>query len=291
MKKTSGQIQEIVIPLTTMPPKPKQRFNITEFRNASGTISSIRMTMFKNSAPNARVSEVTPDDIWAFLDSRKSTPETKDTDRRAVSRFFSWCIERPRSWINFNPCHSVKIKKPRNGHPDILSLADCKAILHAAGAYKDGLLAPYVAVGLFGGLRPFEAARLDWAQVNLADREILLTQEQTKTKKPRMVKICATLAAWLRAHKGKPFYPANWRREFEAVKALAGIKEWPSGVLRHTAISHYYRKSGSYDFTAEQFGDSEQIIKNHYQARVSSEDTKAFYQILPGKDGAKRKRK
>jgi len=52
--------------------------------------------------------------------------------------------------------------------------------------------------------------------------------------------------------------------------------------MRHTAISHYFRKTGSYGFTAEQFGNSEAIIKNHYQGRVSSEESKAFYQIMPG---------
>jgi integrase len=255
----------------------------SDLRGATKRHWTIRMSMFKNSVPNNRVAEITPDDIWAFLDGRKSTPGTKDTDRRAVSRFFSWCIERPRRWVNFNPCHSVKIKKPQNGHPKILSLADCKALLDAAETYKDGLMAPYMAVCLFGGLRPTETERLNWAQVNLEDGEIPLTQDQTKTKRGRLVKICPTLAAWLKAHKGKPFYPANWRKEFDAVKLAAGLKEWTPDVMRHTAISHYFRKTGSYGFTAEQFGNSEAVIKNHYQGRVSSEETKAFYQIMPGK--------
>jgi integrase len=254
----------------------------SDLRDATKRHWKIRMNVFKNSVPNARVAEVTPDAIWAFLDTRKTTAGGKDTDRRAVSRFFSWCIERPRRWANSNPCHGVKVKQAQKSPPSILSLADCKAILGAAEAHKGGILAPYVAVCLFGGLRPAEAARLDWQQVNLKDGEILLGQDQTKTKKSRVIKLCPTLAAWLKAHKGKPFYPANWRKEFDAVKGAAGLKEWPSDVMRHTAISHYFRKSGSYGFTAEQFGNSESIIKNHYQGRVSSEDTKAFYKIMPG---------
>jgi integrase len=246
-----------------------------------------RITVFKNSVPNYRVAEVTPDHIWTFMDARAISASGKSAYRSAVSKFFSWCVERPRRWVNFNPCHGVTIKQTRNGHPDILSLADCKAILSAAEAHKGGLLAPYVAVCLFGGLRPTEAARLDWKQVNLEDGEILLGQDQTKTKKSRVLKICPTLAAWLKAHKDKPFYPSNWRKEFDAVKSAAGLKEWTPDVMRHTAISHYFRKSGSYGFTAEQFGNSEAIIKNHYQGRVSSEDTKAFYQIMPTKGGAK----
>jgi integrase len=254
----------------------------SDLRPATKRHWTIRMGMFKNSVINARVSEITPDDIWAFLDSRKSTPGTKDTDRRAVSRFFSWCIERQRRWVSFNPCHGVKIKQDHKSAPSILSVSDCKAILSAAESHAGGILAPYVAVCLFGGLRPTETARLNWQQVNLADGEILLAADQTKTKRGRVVKICPTLAEWLKAHKGKPFYPANWRKEFDAVKDAAGLKEWPSDVMRHTAISHYFRKTGSYGFTAEQFGNSESIIKNHYQGRVSTEETKAFYLLTPG---------
>ena len=63
----------------------------------------------------------------------------------------------------------------------------------------------------------------------------------------------------------------------------SGLKPWPVDVMRHTAISHFFRQSGSYGLTAEQFGNSEAIIKAHYQGRVSSEDTKRFYAILPTK--------
>ena len=58
-------------------------------------------------------------------------------------------------------------------------------------------------------------------------------------------------------------------------------------VMRHTGCSHYFRKTGSYGQTAEQFGNSEPIIKGHYQGRVSSEDTKKFYALLPRKKGRK----
>jgi integrase len=272
-----------------------------------------RMTVFKNSVPNVRVAEVTPDFIEDFLKKRNVSPAGKDTDRRAVSRFFSWCIERPRRWAVSNPCREVKVEQGESGPVKILSLDECKALLKAA---KPAGLAPYVAVCLFGGLRPFEASRLTWDAINLDDNEIRLEGTQTKTGKPRVVSICDTLAAWLNEYEGKALFPPNWRKRFDGVKRAAGFgsqwknhkafKRWPHGkakprcfceacckkdkitlkpwiddVLRHTAISHYFRKTGSYGQTAEQFGNSEAIIKNHYQGRVSSEDTKKFYALLP----------
>lgn len=261
---------------------------ISPFRDATRRHWKTRMTVFKNSVSNIRIADITPEFIESYLAGRKTSAVGKDTDKRAISRFFSWCIERPRRWAIVNPCREVKIAKGEAAPISILPVKDCQKLLRAAAPAG---LAPYVAVCLFGGLRPFEARRLTWQAVNLKDREIRLEANQTKTGTARVVAICDTLHAWLKAHKDKAFYPANWRRKFDGVKLKAGygtpdeekpkLKSWPSDVMRHTAISHYFRKTGSYGQTAEQFGNSEAIIKAHYQGRVSSADAKKFYALRP----------
>ena len=240
-----------------------------------------RMTLFRNSTRNLRVPDVTPEVIDQFLAGRNVSASGKDTDRRAVSRFFSWCIERPRRWTVANPCREVRVDMGEAQPPKVLSVADCEKLLRAAEGHKGGLLVPYVAVCLFAGLRPFEAARLPRTQINLADGELRLESSQTKTKRARVVTICPTLGAWLTRYAGEVF-PANWRKEFDTVRKAAGITDWPADVLRHTAVSHYFRRTGSYGQTAEQFGNSEAIIRQHYQARVSGADTERFFAILPG---------
>lgn len=275
----------------------------SELRELSQKNLRRRVNVFVNSVPNMRVADATPDTIDGYLDKRSISKKSKDNDRRAISRFFSWCIERPRRWASMNPCREVKVlKKKKNegggdAQPAVLSVNEAEVILREAESFEEGRLAPYVAVCLFGGLRPFEAARLTWDAVNLTDGEIRLEAGQTKTGMPRVVTICPTLKAWLEAHKGKPFFPSNWRKDFDVVKLAAGfgtpnddhrkLKPWPVDVLRHTAVSHFFRETGSYGRTAEQFGNSEGIIKNHYQGRVSSEDTKKFYAIMPKKGGRK----
>ncbi len=251
----------------------------------------LRLNAFATSVGNLRVADFTPDLVEGYLAKRNLSPASKDNDRRAVSRFFSWCIQRPRRWAAANPCREVRVARGEKAPPAILTLQECKKLMNAAKVHRRGRLVPYTAVCLFGGLRPFEAARLRWEQVNLDDGEIRLEANQTKTKRPRVVAICDTLAAWLKAYRGKPFFPSNWRRDFDTIKARAGYpkptkevpepKPWPEDVLRHTAISHYFRHTGSYGQTAEQFGNSESIIKLHYQGRVSTEDTKRFYRLKP----------
>jgi hypothetical protein len=55
----------------------------------------------------------------------------------------------------------------------------------------------------------------------------------------------------------------------------------PHDGLRHTAISAFMSSGNSYDLAADQFGNSEGIIKAHYLKRMSKEDADAFFQIMP----------
>jgi integrase len=253
-----------------------------------------RINTFQCSIGNLRVNDITTETVEGFLGKLRVSPATRDGYRRNVSRFFSWCIERPRRWVTSNPCHEIKFEKGEQQPPRVLTVKQCKTLLSAA---EPKGLAPYVAVCLFAGLRPFEAVRLDWGAVNLEDREIRLEATQTKTKRARVVAVSDTLLAWLQAYKGKPFVPINRRRKFNAVKRSAGfgtpnpkhpdLRPWPVDVMRHTVVSHYFRLTGSYGRTAEQFGNSEAVIKNHYQGRVTSKDTKQFYALRRTKGESK----
>lgn len=250
----------------------------------------VRVTMFALYAGVYNVADVTPEHIQKYLDDRKGvSAETVHNDKRAISRFFSWCKERPRRWLRLNPCHEVKVERGDKPAPAILTVERCEKLLRAAESYKEGRLVRYTALCLFGKLRPYEAMRLKPEQINLADNEIRLEKSQTKTKRPRVVTIDPTLKAWLKAYPGEVF-PSNWRRDFDKVKEIAGFTEpWIEDILRHTGISHFFRKCGSYGVTAEESGNSEAIIKQHYQSRVTSEETKQFYAIMPARKRKSRK--
>lgn len=258
-----------------------------EWRERTKSNLNCRVKMFGNGIGNLKVADITVDTVLDYLEKRAVAKASKDNDRRALSRFFGWCMfkqdGRSRGWgVAANPAKKQNREKRRHGPtPSVLNVKQCQALLRASE--KRGL-APYVALCLFGGIRPDgEISRLRADKVNLKDREIKLEGSQTKTLRPRVVSICDTLHAWLTAYKGQPFYPSGWRKKFDAVKLAAGLKEWPVDVMRHTAISHYFRKTGSYGQTAEQFGNSEAIIKSHYQGRVSSDDTAKFYALRPKK--------
>ncbi len=69
-----------------------------------------------DSIGNMKVSDITADTVFEYLDKRKVAKASKDNDRRALSRFFGWCIERPRRWIKSNPARKEnRERKTTNG--------------------------------------------------------------------------------------------------------------------------------------------------------------------------------
>ncbi|HVV01024.1 MAG TPA: phage integrase N-terminal SAM-like domain-containing protein, partial [Verrucomicrobiae bacterium] len=114
-----------------------------------------RISMFLRYVPNRQVSEVTREGIAAYLAGRNVSAKSRDNDRRALSSFFSWCIEK--KWMAVNPCRKEGRRRgaKTDAKPPILSPDECAALLKSAAELDGGKLAPYIAVCLFGGLRPF----------------------------------------------------------------------------------------------------------------------------------------
>jgi integrase len=237
-----------------------------------------RIEPFINSLGLVRVADVSPEMIEKYIGRLKVSQVTKGNLKRGISRFFTWCMARPRCWRKDNPARVVVVEQDERGEPEILTVDQCDKLLCAA---EPAGLAPYISVCLFGGLRPFEARRLTWDKVNLTDKEIRVTGDTCKTGKGRVLTMDTTLHAWLKAYESKPFFPARFQQLIIKIKKDAGITKWPYDVMRHTAISHFFRKSNSYGLAAERFGNSETIIKQHYQGRVSSADTEKFYALKP----------
>ena len=203
--------------------KPDSTGNgLCKLRELSRSTFRNRVEVFVNQLGLIRVADVTPEQIERYLGKLDVAAVTKQNHRLAISRFFSWCMARPRQWRKDNPTTSVKIEQDERGEPEILTVEQCEKLLRAAEANR---MAPYVAVALFAGLRPFEVRRLTWDKVNLADKEIRISGDTSKIGKTRVVAIGDTLLAWLKAYKGQPFFPANFGELLVKMRKDAGIKK------------------------------------------------------------------
>jgi integrase len=238
------------------------------------------------------VSEIGIEEIRRIVAVPGHAARTQNGDRRALHTFFAWCVKR--NYCAANPVQKIDPAKVEDTEPAILALPSVKALLSAAMAYRGGLLVPYFCLSLFAGLRPAELERIDWKDINLAGRLIVIKGEAAKLRKRRHVEMSENLIAWLLPYQTHPIVGQNWRRDFDAVRRMAGfagrkseapdgekLQEWPDDVLRHTALSNhlaYHKHEGA---AAAWAGNSPEIVQKHYKGLVTPTDAAAYWSLTP----------
>ena len=114
-----------------------------------------------------------------LIDARRS-PKTVRNHHAALSAFCGYLVGE--EFMENNPCHSVALPPLEEQPP--LCLDDAEYVMALAVARREGLFAE-VALALGTGLRCGELRRLEWRDVEL-DRKALLVRK-SKSKRPRTV--------------------------------------------------------------------------------------------------------
>jgi integrase len=237
------------------------------------------------------LSTITTDTLRALIFAGNSAPVTRDNNRRAISAFFNWAISH--GYAKENPAAKIGAIKFERDEPELMPLADVKALLSAARLYKDGVCFPYVALGLFAALRPKEIERIGWADIDLEAKTVTLGARVAKMRERRIVELSDNLVTMLKPYAGKQIKAQNWRRDFDAVKTQAGyngreqttdgekrtLKPWPQDIMRHTAISMHLAKHQHEGKTATWAGNSPDIIQRHYKGLVKAKDAQEFWAL------------
>ena len=236
-----------------------------------------------------QVAEILPDTIRPLIHKPTRSPTSRDTYRRGIHAFLAWAAEN--GYCRSNPCANIKRPQLERGEPVVLTVAECSALLDAAGTFKAGALLPYLALGLFAGLRPTELARLEWSRVDLEQGTVIIGSDVAKMRSRRVVALSPNLCAILRplALRRVPIVAPNWRKDFNAVKEAAGfgtptkedptLKPWTQDIMRHTAISMHLAKHQHEGHTAAWAGNSPDVIQKHYKGLVRPGDAEAFWSL------------
>ena len=246
---------------------------------------------------NRRITEIDEDAVHSFIDSLPHAPRGKLNIRTKLTQFLNYC--RRRKWIDRNPAEMVKV---RVGTKDIeiLSPHDVEKLLAAAtGSAFRGSILPYIAISIFGGLRPGEAEQLRWEFIHFETGEIEVLGKTSKTRETRFVRMENTLISWLKSLPRKargPIVGTNFQMEWKTVRGAAGYKvqlpkhkhekevatkPWPKDVLRHTFGSYWLAKHQDRARLAEQMGNTVQVIKAHYKRAIPAAEAEKFWAILP----------
>jgi integrase len=173
----------------------------------------------------------------------------------------------------------------------ILSVEDAKRLLEAAqsSAHPESVL-PYLAVQLFGGLRPFEASRLNWERIHFETKQIEVLGETSKTGETRFVDMEPRLVEWLLPFR-KPhgsIIGSDFAYSLRAAKERAGFtfagdngNPWVKDVLRHCYGSYWLAVHKDRAHLAELMGTSLDMIKSHYKRAIPETIAKDFWKLSP----------
>src|SRR6266478_2080803 len=156
-----------------------------------------RLKQFAKSFDGKAVAEITSTDIDNWLRSLTNSntgkllaARTRNNSRRVLMVAFNFAKDR--GYCVGNPVEKTARAKVIDAVPGILTVDEAARLLENAPEE----LVPYVAIGLFAGLRRAELERLDWKEVDLVDGLIEVTASKAKSARRRFVKIKPNLLSW-----------------------------------------------------------------------------------------------
>lgn len=217
--------------------------------------------------------------------ANKVSLKTRPTWRKCACSFWSWCVKK--EYCSQNIAQRLDTPSVELEVPQILTVEQCRILMEKCS--KRAL--PALVLMLFSGIRPLEAIKVSWKDVDFEAKTITINASVAKTRSFRKVSMPENVLAWmqyLKAHKlSLPYkYSKKSPVSLEFAKIL-GLSSWPRDCLRHTAASMMLERTQSADKTSLELGNSPQILHRHYKNLVSSEDCKAFWEITPESVGRK----
>jgi len=234
--------------------------------------------------PNILVAELTAERIIQFCENGgKAAEKTHNNRRDVVSKFLKFAKDK--GWITSIPIDKV----PRydiagqRGTAPALTTEQAKKLMKYVETYKDGRLVPFYALCLFAGIRPDgEISKLPVEAISVDNGIIHIDPKVSKVGMKRHVNIQPNLAAWLKAYPldKYPIIIRGLQAHRTKINKLFGLGH---DILRHTFISMHVGKFRSMGDTALQAGNSESIIRKHYYAVKSRQESNDFFKILPQK--------
>jgi integrase len=221
------------------------------------------------------VCDVSAQQLDGWLRGLEMSATSRDSYRRNLRVMFE--AARRRGYCARNPAAEIRFTKRLKGEVTILAPRQVSRLLQVCASE----LVPYIAICAFAGLRPTEAASLDWSDIHLDTGEIEVKARHAKTRRHRLVPIPENLRAWLTVYgreSGRIYFS---RRKFREAYRAAGFATWPLDVLRHSFGTYRLPVLKSAEALALEMGNSPDVIFRHYRRAMNATTGTAYFRILP----------
>ena len=226
--------------------------------------------------------EVTPALAAKLIDDVYSgeTNQTRKHYLKYVRMFFKWCVEN--EYILKNPTDKIRVKL----NPDEIKIytpEEIERLLRLCEEKFPRLLGFYC-LTIFGGLRPSEAQRAEWKDIDFENKQIFVSKLGKRGSRRFVLDASDSLWMWLQHIKNKkPEQPLNpvknhWNLQRKSREAFG---EWIQDGLRHSFGTYYYNLTRDIFDVVYVMGNSEKIAKKHYLREVSKVCTEKFWALKP----------
>ena len=119
--------------------------------------TQLHLSQLTEQFSNQMCHNVSSSQLEEWFHSRNWKRSTIDGVVAKIGPFFSWCIRE--NYCENNPCKAVKRPRSDDSPPSIFTPPETQKLLLTA--FKtDPRMIPYLAIGLFAGVRPLEIQRL-----------------------------------------------------------------------------------------------------------------------------------
>jgi len=223
-------------------------------------------------------------DIEIWLSSNAHwRPRTRLNYQRDLRALWNYALKH--GYVAHNPLDRLELPTLENEPPGILTPYQANALLVEASKPSGNGMVPYIALGLFAGLRTAELSRLVWSEVDLKSRLVEVTAKKAKTRQRRHVTISTNLLAWLKLWVGKGTLIPELSRldqQLSGIATRAGIECLPRNALRHSFASHHLAAHRDAAKTAFELGHNNQdLLFRNYRELVKPKDAKRYWAIRP----------
>lgn len=271
---------------------------IKESRGASERYMNDLRSRLEKFAADCRkdAGNVTAADVQDWLDGLKLKPQNYRNFRTVLHTVFQFAVAR--SYAADNPIESVERVKVNGSDVQVFTPDEITRLLDAAKRMSPDFL-PCVAIGAFAGLRSAEIERLEWPDIHLADRFIVVAASKAKTASRRIVPIADNLAAWLVPYgkqRGRvwPHDSVLFYKQQPTVAAATAVEadgeanmpaqkpvRWKANGLRHSFASYSFSLCRDAGRIAGYLGNSANAVHRHYRELVSPADAQRWFSVKP----------
>jgi len=235
------------------------------------------------------VCDITGPDLEPILDRFPNA--SRNAKMRRLRSVFNFSAKRGWMRENANPVSKLDFAEGRRDEVAVFPVQTVQKLLNHA-LKRDLEFLPYRVFTFFCGIRPEgELERLNWSDVRIAEKTVVLRAEITKTRRKRFVGLSDNAIAWLTEYQvrgGKmtglvaPWTPQVRRTKHRTSYKACGVKKWIQQGARHSYCSYWLALHKDANKLVLQSGHTNaETMWTRYHAGVTEDAASRFWAIQP----------